>query len=141
MRPGGENPGCDTRCPTLSVMTLGEGRFASILRLAVLRLCVTNACILRGARECVALLDRDLEICVTLVRVRLVAGVGLLRRRVLVRVGCDTVDLGVGLTLDESGIRFLYAHVLRIARKFVTFLLSNAMGRFGPGSTRILARR
>src|SRR5450755_673357 len=66
----------------------------------------------RGTRECVALLDRNLVVRGALVCGRFLAGVSLLRRCVLLRLGRDTVDLGVGLSLDQRGVRFL-AHPLR----------------------------
>ena len=51
--------------------------------------------------------------------VRVLAGLGLLRRRVLARIDRDAVDLGVRLALDELGLRFLHADVLAIARQVV----------------------
>src|SRR5450755_2399665 len=93
----------------------------------------------RGTRECVALLDRNLVVRGALVCGRFLAGVSLLRRCVLLRLGRDTVDLGVGLSLDQRGVRFLHADVLGIARKLVAFLLGDVVGRFGTGDARILA--
>ena len=83
--------------------------------------------------------DCHLVLCVTLLCVRFLGGVSLLRRRVLARVGHDTVDLGIGLGLDQRGVCFLHADVLGIARKLVTFLLGDIEGRFGTGGTRFLA--
>jgi len=56
------------------------------------------------------------------------------------RVGGYAVDLGVGLGLDQRGVRFLNAHVLGIARKIVTFFLGDTVRRFGTRDARILTR-
>src|SRR5450755_3047791 len=86
-----------------------RGTLATISGLAVLHLRVADACVLSSTRECVALLDRNLVVRGALVCGRFLAGVSLLRRRVLLRIGRDTVDLGVGLSLDQRGVRFLHA--------------------------------
>src|SRR5205085_3498798 len=96
-------------------------RRASLSGLPVLRLRVADAGILRRTGERVALLDRNLVLGVALVFVRFLVGVGLLRCRVMARIGRDTIDLGVRLRFDEPGLRLLHADVLAVAGQIVAF--------------------
>src|SRR4029434_9121064 len=135
---GKNDPGRDTR--SLMPPVKRAARETSISGLAVLRLRVADARILRWARECVALLARNLVFHPALPYGRVLACVRLLRRRILARIGHDAVDLGVGLGLDQRGVCFLHADVLGIARKLVTFLIGDVVGRFATSNARILAR-
>src|SRR4029453_4114528 len=99
---GKNDPGRDTR--SLMPPVKRAARETSISGLAVLHLRVADARILRWARECVALLDRNLVFRLALRYGRVLACVRLLRRRILARIGHDAVDLGVGLGLDQRGV-------------------------------------
>jgi hypothetical protein len=54
----------------------------------------------------------------------LLAGVSLLRRCVLLRLGRDTVDLGVGLSLDQRGVRFFTQTSLGLPESWSHFSLA-----------------
>src|SRR6186997_2430078 len=114
-------------------------RFAPDSGLAVMHLCAVDACVLRGASERVALLDRDLVVGVALIRARFLAGFGLLRRGVLARIDRDTVDLGIGLGADERSFRFLDADILAVAGEVIAFFDADVVGRLGVRDARAFA--
>lgn len=94
---------------------------ASILGLAEAQLGAADARFLRGARLSVALFDRDLVVRIARRFQGFLAGLDLLGARILAGIGRHAVDLGVGLSLDELGLRLLGADVLPVSGEIVAF--------------------
>ena len=128
-----------SRSLTPVINASGAGDLASNSGLAVLHLCGVDACVLRGASERVALLDRYLVVRVALIRARFLAGFDLLRRGVLARIDRDTVDLGIGLGADERSFRFLDADILAVAGEVIAFFDADVVGRLGVRDARAFA--
>src|SRR6185369_16620100 len=85
------------------------------------------------------LLDRDLVIGVALVFARVLAGRGDLVGRRRLRVGCDPIDLRVGLGLHVRGLGFLHADVFSVAGEVVALFLGDVVGRVGVRHAGVLA--